>query len=254
MKSILITTCFAVLVVSAALAQGKKTVPPPPKPEDKASGAAATAQVADNRTAPAMAINIQQAIFTTKEGKQRFEDLSHGGTQADFQARQGAIGNEILTKMAPMIVKYANDHGYGLILDTSQQWPKGPVIWYGPSVDITKAIVEVYDARSECNALDQAVKIEDAMPSGPGHCTGEADFWFTNISAQAIDCALIFHKNGRFDPASVLTFTLSPGEKSGGTGKISTCGADSGQMQYQCFTHAENAGANSCTAQIQWQP
>jgi hypothetical protein len=104
----------------------------------------------------------------------------------------------------------------------------------------------------QCSALDQVVQIDDAMPTGAGHCAGEADFWFTNTSKQAIECAIIFHKNGRFDPASALTFTLSPGEKSGGTGKISTCGADSGEMQYQCFTHAENAGANSCTAQIQW--
>jgi trypsin-like peptidase len=107
--------------------------------------------------------------------------------------------------------------------------------------------------RGECRRLDQLVQIDDAMPGGSGHCAGEADFWFTNTSAQAIDCAITFHKNGRFDPASVLTFTLSPGEKSGGTGKISTCGADSGQMQYQCFAHAENRAANSCTTQIQWQ-
>jgi tetratricopeptide (TPR) repeat protein len=110
------------------------------------------------------------------------------------------------------------------------------------------------DFPPQCDALDQVVQIEDAMPSGAGHCSGESDFWFTNTSAQAIDCAIIFHKNGRFDPPSVLTFTLSPGEKSGGTGKISTCGADSGEMQYQCFPHAEKAAANSCTAQIQWQP
>jgi len=34
MKRCLITMCFVVLAVSAALAQGKKTVPPPPKPAD----------------------------------------------------------------------------------------------------------------------------------------------------------------------------------------------------------------------------
>ncbi len=106
----------------------------------------------------------------------------------------------------------------------------------------------------QCNSLEpQVVEIEDDRPSAAGHCVGESDFWFTNTSAQAIDCAIIFHKNGRFDPASVLTFTLSPGQKSGGTGKISTCGADSGQMQFQCFARAENAAANSCAGQIQWQ-
>jgi FKBP-type peptidyl-prolyl cis-trans isomerase FklB len=111
---------------------------------------------------------------------------------------------------------------------------------------------EAQAAASKCNALDQVVEIEDAMPSGSGHCAGEADFWFTNTSGQAIDCAIIFHKNGRFDPGSVLTFSLKPGEKLGGTGKISTCGADSGKMQYQCFAHAESA-PDSCTGKVQWQ-
>jgi tetratricopeptide (TPR) repeat protein len=78
----------------------------------------------------------------------------------------------------------------------------------------------------QCNTLNQVIEIDDAsgLASGPGHCNGEADFWFTNTSSQAIDCAIIFHKGGRFDPASVVNFTLSPGGKSGGPGKISTCG------------------------------
>jgi FKBP-type peptidyl-prolyl cis-trans isomerase len=103
----------------------------------------------------------------------------------------------------------------------------------------------------QCKPLNQAVQIEDAMPTESGHCVRESDFWFTNTSAQAIDCAIIFHKNGGFDPASVLTFSLSPGEKTGGVGKIWTCGADSGQMQYQCFSHAAS-GSNSCLAGLNW--
>jgi len=50
--------------------------------------------------------------------------------------------------MAPMIVKYAGDNGYGIIIDTSQQWPRGPVIWYGQAVDITQPIVEAYNVQS----------------------------------------------------------------------------------------------------------
>jgi outer membrane protein len=50
--------------------------------------------------------------------------------------------------MAPLIVKYASDNGYGMILDTSQQWPRGPVIWYGPAVDITQPVVDAYNVQS----------------------------------------------------------------------------------------------------------
>jgi outer membrane protein len=47
-----------------------------------------------------------------------------------------------------MIVKYASDHEYGMILDTSQQWPRGPVIWYGPAVDITQPVIEAFNVQS----------------------------------------------------------------------------------------------------------
>jgi hypothetical protein len=114
------------------------------------------------------------------------------------------------------------------------------------------ASAKASDSPPQCSRLDDAVKIEDAMPSGPGHCAGESDYWFTNTSGQAIDCAIIFHKHGRFDPSSALNFSLAPGEKSGGTGKISSCGADSGQMMYQCFSRTQNTAAN-CTGQIKWQ-
>ena len=83
------------------------------------------------------------------ETKQKSFERSSQDAQEDFQNQQGEIGNKILTKMAPLIVKYASENGYGVILDTSQQWPRGPVIWYNPnSVDITQPVVEVYNAQS----------------------------------------------------------------------------------------------------------
>ncbi|MGO8987037.1 MAG: OmpH family outer membrane protein [Terriglobales bacterium] len=82
------------------------------------------------------------------ETKQKSLDRSTQDAQEDFQAQQGEIGNKILTVMAPLIVKYASDNGYGMILDTSQQWPRGPVIWYGPAVDITQPVIETYNTQS----------------------------------------------------------------------------------------------------------
>jgi len=82
------------------------------------------------------------------ESKQKLFERSTQDAQEDFQNQQGEIGNKILTKMAPLIVKYAGDNGYGMILDTSQQWPRGPVIWYGPAVDITQAVVDAYNVQS----------------------------------------------------------------------------------------------------------
>lgn len=82
------------------------------------------------------------------ETKQKTLDRTTQDAQEDYQNQQGEIGNRILTKMAPLIVKYAADNGYGLILDTSQQWPRSPVLWNGEAVDITKPIVDQYNTQS----------------------------------------------------------------------------------------------------------
>ncbi|MFZ0562974.1 MAG: OmpH family outer membrane protein [Terriglobales bacterium] len=82
------------------------------------------------------------------ETKKKSCDRSTQDAQEDFQNQQGEIGNKILSKMAPVIQKYVTDNGYGLLLDTSQPWPRGPVIVSGPSMDITGPIVEAYNAQS----------------------------------------------------------------------------------------------------------
>jgi outer membrane protein len=67
----------------------------------------------------------------------------------DAQGQQNEIAQRILQKLGPMLVKYASDNGYGVILDVSNPWPNGPVIWANPaSVDITAAIVNGYNAQS----------------------------------------------------------------------------------------------------------
>jgi len=82
------------------------------------------------------------------ETKQKSFDRATQDAQEDFQSQQGEIGNRILTKMAPLLQKYVTDNGYGLLLDTSQPWPRGPVIVAGPAMDITQPIVEAYNAQS----------------------------------------------------------------------------------------------------------
>ncbi|MFZ1918169.1 MAG: OmpH family outer membrane protein [Terriglobales bacterium] len=99
------------------------------------------------------------------EAKKKGFDRAQQDAQEDFQGQQGEIGNKILTKMAPLIVKYAADHDYGMILDTSQQWPRGPVIWYGPAVDITQPVVDAYNAQSGVPA--PAAGTTPAKPSKP---------------------------------------------------------------------------------------
>jgi outer membrane protein len=103
------------------------------------------------------------------ETKKKSFDRATQDAQEDFQGQQGEIGNKILTKMAPLIVKYSADNGYGMILDTSQQWPRGPVIWYGPAVDITQPIVEAYNVQSGVPAPPAgSTAAKPVRPTTPG--------------------------------------------------------------------------------------
>ena len=82
------------------------------------------------------------------ELKQKSLERAVQDARDDAQNQQNEIAQRILQKMAPLLVKYAGDNGFGVIIDTSNPWPQGPVLWAGPSVDITKPVVDAYNAQS----------------------------------------------------------------------------------------------------------
>ena len=88
--------------------------------------------------------NLKQQI----EGKQKSFDRSVQDAQEDFGNQQQDVATRILKKMAPMIVKYSTDNGFGIIVDTSKPWPQSNVLWWGEAVDITRPVVEAYNTQS----------------------------------------------------------------------------------------------------------
>ena len=100
------------------------------------------------------------------ESKQKSLDRQVQDAREDAQNQQNEIAQKILQKMAPIVVKYANDNGFGVIIDTSNPWPNGPVLWAGPSVDITKPIVDAYNAQSGVPAPTRPAA--GARPTIPG--------------------------------------------------------------------------------------
>lgn len=82
------------------------------------------------------------------EQKQKSFDRAMQDAREDAQNQQNEIASRILQKMAPLIVKYANDNGFGVIVDTSNPWPNGPVVWAGPAVDITEPVIVAYNTQS----------------------------------------------------------------------------------------------------------
>jgi outer membrane protein len=82
------------------------------------------------------------------ETKKKSFDRAVQDAQEDAQNQQKEIFSRILQKMAPSIVTYAKDNGLSMIVDVSNPWPQSPVLWATDGVDITKSVVDVYNAQS----------------------------------------------------------------------------------------------------------
>jgi len=90
------------------------------------------------------AANLKKQI----DGKQKTFDRAVQDAQEDFGTQQQDVATRILQKMAPMIVKYSQENGFGIIVDTSKPWPQSNILWWGEAVDITKPVVEAYNTQS----------------------------------------------------------------------------------------------------------
>ena len=91
------------------------------------------------------AANLKKQI----ESKQKLFDRNVQDAQEEVGNQQQEIASKILSKMAPLIVKYSQENGYTMMIDTSKPWPQSPVLWWNPdAVDITKNVVEAYNVQS----------------------------------------------------------------------------------------------------------
>ena len=105
-----------------------------------------------------------KAELTKKiEQKQKTLERNNTDLQEEVRGQENEIAQRILRKMGPLIVKYAGDNAFGLIIDTStnNQWPNGPVLWQNPAIDITKPIVDAYNVQSGV-----APPAKPSIPSG----------------------------------------------------------------------------------------
>jgi outer membrane protein len=94
-----------------------------------------------------------------KQWQRNYEDATN-----DFGSQQNEIANRIGTKLFQVVQKYAASNGYAAVLNVNggNDTP-GPVLWAAPSTDITKAVIEAYNAQSGVPAQPAAAK--PAAPS-----------------------------------------------------------------------------------------
>jgi len=71
--------------------------------------------------------------------------------QNEFQQEGGQIEQQLADKVGRVLVAYAKDNGYGIVLDSSvnqQQQSIPTVLWNGENADITMAVIQAYNAKS----------------------------------------------------------------------------------------------------------
>ncbi len=94
----------------------------------------------DERNNRVKAIEVKQ-----KSLQRNFEDA-----QNEFQQAEQEVVNRLGKKMLEVLEKYAKANGYAMILDVSN--PQTPVLYASPGANITKELVEAYNAESPVSA------------------------------------------------------------------------------------------------------
>ena len=84
-------------------------------------------------------------IDTKEKQLQRDAEDAQNAYNADLQ---DALGKG-MQKLGPVVVKYVQDNGYTMLLDVSGQQQGGvSIMWAAPGSDISRAIIEAYNASS----------------------------------------------------------------------------------------------------------
>lgn len=88
----------------------------------------------------------------------------------DLQSNEQQDGQEtfqqVANKVGTVMISFAQGQGFNVVLDASQQ--NSNVLWWIPSTDITKAVVDAYNAKSGVPAPPPSVPSAPAPRSAPG--------------------------------------------------------------------------------------
>lgn len=111
----------------------------------------------DERTNRVKSIEVKQKAL-----QRNFEDA-----QNEFQQAEQEVVNRLGKKMLDVLEKYAKSNGYAMVLDVSN--PQTPVLYASPAANITKELVEAYNAEVPVSA--PATKPGASNPPRPGGTT-----------------------------------------------------------------------------------
>jgi outer membrane protein len=102
------------------------------------------------RGGAAMADAAKQELQRSIDVKTKSYNRDMEDANAEFQAEQSKVLDDLGQRMMQVIEKYAQANGYAVIIDVSN--PQTPVMYASSAANITKDIVELYDKSLPANA------------------------------------------------------------------------------------------------------
>jgi outer membrane protein len=102
------------------------------------------------------------------ESKQKILQRNFDDAQTEFQQQQNEVAQRIGTKLMEVLDKYAKANNLAMVIDVSSQG--SPVLWASQAVDITKPVIDAYNAQSGVPApaaARPAATGAAAVPSAP---------------------------------------------------------------------------------------
>jgi outer membrane protein len=91
----------------------------------------------------AMAEAAKRELMSNIDAKTKSYNRDLEDAQAEAQQEQDKVLQDLGQKMMAVIDKYSRDNQYALVLDVSN--PQTPVLFASNTIDITQAIIEMYD-------------------------------------------------------------------------------------------------------------
>ena len=85
-------------------------------------------------------------LYKNIEAKKKSLQREVEDAQADLEADQQKLLQQLGQKILAVIEKYSRDNGITMVVDVSS--PQTPILYASPAVDITKEIIELYDKNS----------------------------------------------------------------------------------------------------------
>jgi len=116
-------------------------------------------------------LSDEEKATTARSLDTKSKDLQHEEENAEtnYNGDLGDAFNKLAVKLYPVAQKYASEHGFTILLNETQQQNQLPMImWAADGQDVTRAVIEAYNAQSGVAAPPPAAPTPHRS-SAPAH-------------------------------------------------------------------------------------